>query len=158
VLGRPRRIHYRWDGGGFEYDNSELFARYGPNPDDVHASHSICLQALGERGWIGIEIFMYIWAYTWTRCRRISRLADDSDDGRAQSSPARMFQASMVGFAVGGAFVNNGNWDMAYYLMISALATARIGERQAADRKALAVCERAAARPATFERPASRAG
>src|SRR5690606_26020496 len=81
VLGRPRRIHYRWDGGGFEYDNSELFARYGPNHEDVHASHSICLQALGERGWIGIEIFMYIRAYTWSRCRRISRLADDSDDG-----------------------------------------------------------------------------
>lgn len=148
----------RITGGGFEYYSPEVFARYAPNPEDVHASHSIYFQALGEHGWIGFAIFMFIWAYTWSRCRRIIRLADDSDDGRAQASLARMIQVSMVGFAVGGAFVNIGNWDMDYYLMISALATARIVERQAADRKALAARERAAARPAAFGRPASRAG
>ncbi|MBX3590893.1 MAG: putative O-glycosylation ligase, exosortase A system-associated [Burkholderiaceae bacterium] len=148
----------RITGGGFEYYSPEVFARYAPNPEDVHASHSIYFQALGEHGWIGFAIFMFIWAYTWSRCRRIIRLADDSDDGRAQASLARMIQVSMVGFAVGGAFVNIGNWDMDYYLMISALATARIVERQAADRKALAARERAAARPAAFGRPASRVG
>ncbi len=148
----------RITGGGFEYYSPEVFARYAPNPEDVHASHSIYFQALGEHGWIGFAIFMFIWAYTWSRCRRIIRLTDDSDDGRAQASLARMIQVSMVGFAVGGAFVNIGNWDMDYYLMISALATARIVERQAADRKALAARERAAARPAAFGRPASRAG
>ncbi len=148
----------RITGGGFEYYSPEVFARYAPNPEDVHASHSIYFQALGEHGWIGFAIFMFIWAYTWSRCRRIIRLTDDSDDGRAQASLARMIQVSMVGFAVGGAFVNIGNWDMDYYLMISALATARIVERQAADRKALAARDRAAARPAAFGRPASRAG
>lgn len=148
----------RITGGGFEYYNPQVFARYAPNPEDVHASHSIYFQALGEHGWIGFAIFMFIWAYTWSRCRRIIRLADDSDDGRAQALLARMIQVSMVGFAVGGAFVNIGNWDMDYYLMISALATARIVERQTADRKATAARERAVKRPAAFGRPASPAG
>ena len=42
---------------------------------------------------------------------------------------ARMIQVSLIGFAVGGAFVNIGNWDMMYYLAIAALATARVVER-----------------------------
>ena len=148
----------RVTGGGFNYYSPEVFARYAPNPEDVHASHSIYFQALGEHGWIGFAIFMFIWAYTWSRCRRIINLADDSEDGRGQALLARMIQVSMVGFAVGGAFVNIGNWDMAYYLMISALAAARVVERQVADRRALAARERAAARPSTFGRPASRTG
>lgn len=48
---------------------------------------------------------------------------------------ARMIQVSLVGFAVGGAFVNIGNWDMVYYLAAAALGTSRsLRERLAASR------------------------
>ena len=145
-------------GGGFEMWHSYVFSLYAPEPNNVHDAHSIYFKVLGEHGWIGFAIFMFIWAYTWSRCRRIIRLADDSEDGRAQALLARMIQVSLIGFAVGGAFVNIGNWDMDYYLMISALATGRIVERQAAARKATAARERTAARPTAFGRPASRPG
>src|SRR5665213_3550953 len=37
-------------GGGFEVITPELFARYAPNPEDIHAAHSIYFQILGEQG------------------------------------------------------------------------------------------------------------
>lgn len=116
-------------GAGFEYYGPRAFSKYAPNPEDIHSAHSIYFQALGEHGWIGLAMFLVIWLYIWSRCRRIVRLSAGADDGPAMSLLAKMIQVSLVGFAVGGAFVNIGNWDMMYYLAISALATARVLER-----------------------------
>jgi probable O-glycosylation ligase (exosortase A-associated) len=125
----------RITGGGFNYYGPRAFSKYAPNPEDVHASHSIYFQAIGEHGWIGFAIFLYIWFYAWSRCRRVIRFADDSEDGRSQALLARMVHVSLVGFAVGGAFVNIGNWDMVYYLLVCSLATARIVDRQVASQR-----------------------
>lgn len=143
----------RITGGGFEYYNPEVFRRYAPNPEDVHSSHSIYFQALGEHGWIGLALFLCIWLYTWGQCRRTIRGAEDSVDGRSQALLARMIQVSLLGFAVGGSFVNIGNWDMNYYLMICAVATARIIDRQSTARNKLETRERTAARARSFGRP-----
>ncbi|MBN9460777.1 MAG: putative O-glycosylation ligase, exosortase A system-associated [Burkholderiales bacterium] len=124
----------RVTGAGFEYYTPQVFKRYAPNPADIHSSHSIYFQALGEHGWIGLLLFAYIWVYVWLRCRRVIKLADASEEGRAQALLARMIQVSLVGFAVGGAFVNIGNWDMVYYLAVAALGTTRIIDIQVATR------------------------
>lgn len=118
----------RITGAGFEWYKPEHFARYAPRPEAVHSSHSIYFQALGEHGWPGLAMFLSIWAYVWLTCRRIirARRKDATEEGRSQALLARMIQVSLIGFGVGGAFVNIGNWDMAYYLAISALATARV--------------------------------
>lgn len=128
--------NHRPTGAGFEYYTPRVFARYAPNPEDVHSSHSIYFQAIGEHGWIGFALFMSIWAYVWLRCRRVIRLADDSVDGHSQALLARMIQVSLVGFLIGGAFVNIGNWDMVYYLGIAALGTARLASTRVAARVA----------------------
>lgn len=118
----------RITGAGFEWYKPWNFARYAPDPEAVHSSHSIYFQSLGEHGWPGLAIFLSIWAYIWLTCRRIIRAKrkDATEEGRSQALLARMIQVSLIGFGVGGAFVNIGNWDMAYYLAISALATARV--------------------------------
>lgn len=116
----------RLTGAGFEYYTPTAFNRYAPVPEDIHSSHSIYFQALGEHGWIGLAMYLFIWAYVWLVCRRIAITTGASDEGRAQALLAQMVQTSLVGLAVGGAFVNVGNWDMLYYLAITALATARV--------------------------------
>jgi probable O-glycosylation ligase (exosortase A-associated) len=125
----------RVTGGGFNYYNRATFERYAPNPDAVHSSHSIYFQALGEHGWIGFVIFISILAYVWMQCRHIIRHARDTDDGRSKWLLARMIQVSMIGLCVGGAFVNIGNWDMVYYLAITAMAVARNVDVQVAQHK-----------------------
>lgn len=124
----------RITGAGFEYYGVRAFRRYAPHPEDIHSAHSIYFQALGEHGWIGLVLFLHLWAYVWFRCRRAARCAGSDDDGRSQALLARMIQVSLVGFAVGGAFVNIGNWDMAYYLAITALALVRL-PGEVTDRK-----------------------
>ena len=118
----------RITGAGFEWYKPWNFTRYAPDPEAVHSSHSIYFQSLGEHGWPGLAMFLSIWAYIWLTCRRIIRAKrkDSTQEGRSQALLARMIQVSLIGFGVGGAFVNIGNWDMAYYLAISALATARV--------------------------------
>lgn len=116
----------RITGAGFEYYGPEAFNRYAPYPGGVHSSHSIYFQALGEHGWIGLALFLLFWAYVWFTCRRVIKRAGPTEEGRSQALLARMIQVSLVGYAVGGAFVNIGNWDMTYYLAICALGMVRI--------------------------------
>ncbi len=116
----------RLTGAGFEYYGIRAFQQYAPNPNDIHASHSIYFQALGEHGWIGLAMFLTIWIYVWWRCRRTILLGKGTPETDAQVLLARMIQVSLVGFAVGGAFVNIGNWDYTYYIACCAIATARL--------------------------------
>lgn len=118
----------RVTGAGFEWYKPWNFARYAPDPEAVHSAHSIYFQSLGEHGWPGLAMFLSIWAYVWLTCRRIirARRKDATEEGRSQALLARMIQVSLIGFGVGGAFVNIGNWDMAYYLAISALGLTRV--------------------------------
>lgn len=148
----------RLTGAGFEYYGPRAFARYAPNAEDIHSAHSIYFQALGEHGWIGLAIFLFIWLYVWSRCRMVIRQSAGSDDGAAMALLARMIQVSLIGFAVGGAFVNIGNWDMMYYLAIAALATVRVLDRaKAAQASAAARDPKAARRLRAFSRTTSSA-
>jgi probable O-glycosylation ligase (exosortase A-associated) len=115
----------RLTGGGFELYTPEVFARYAPQPDNIHSSHSIYFQALGEHGWIGLMLFLSILVYVWFQCRIAIRLAAGDGPGPSQALLARMIQVSLIGLAVGGAFVNIGNWDMVYYIAVIAMGTLR---------------------------------
>lgn len=116
----------RLTGAGFDYYGRPIFQRYAPDPDDIHSAHSIYFQALGEHGWLGLLLFAGIWLYVWLVCRQVIRRSKSLPNTHEQALLARMIQVSLVGFAVGGAFVNIGNWDMVYYLAISTLATTRL--------------------------------
>ncbi len=118
----------RITGGGFEYYGIPAFRRYAPNPNDIHASHSIYFQSLGEHGWIGLSMFLTVWLYVWWQCRRTIRIGRKTGGVDSQVLLARMIQVGLVGFAVGGAFVNIGNWDYTYYMACCAIATARLLE------------------------------
>jgi probable O-glycosylation ligase (exosortase A-associated) len=68
-------------GGGFDIYNPTVFGRYAPVPDDIHAAHSIYFQMLGEHGFVGLALFLFLWFLVWrdrpglSECKRPGRFA-----------------------------------------------------------------------------------
>ena len=52
-------------GGGFDPYTAEVFRRYLPDYDRIHAAHSIYFQVLGEHGFVGLALFIVFWMLTW---------------------------------------------------------------------------------------------
>ena len=121
----------RFLGGGFDVSDAAIFARYAPNPMDVHAAHSIYFQALGEHGFVGLIIYLALGVATWRTAAAIIRRTRGQPELRWAHGLATMSQASLIGFAVGGAFLSLLYFDMPYYLMAALIATRIIVERQA---------------------------
>ncbi|WP_374434141.1 putative O-glycosylation ligase, exosortase A system-associated [Inhella sp.] len=113
-------------GGGFMIYYAEVFQRYSPEPERVHAAHSIYFQVLGEHGWVGLLLFLGLGASTWLCAGRLIK------NGRAQPELAwarhlgAMIQVSMVGYAVGGAFLSLAYFDLPYNMMIMAVLAAQL--------------------------------
>lgn len=102
-------------GGGLEYESPEVSARYSPNPQLVMVPHSIYFQTMGGLGFIGLGLLLMFWLLVWGQCawlRRHCRSPGTLWAGQLGS----MVQVSLVGYAIGGAFLNLAFWDGVYYL------------------------------------------
>lgn len=110
-------------GGGFEIYDLQTFERYAPIPTDVHAAHSIYFQALGEHGFVGLGLYLLLGFFTWRSCSWILRNTAKRDDLKWAYHFAAMSQVSIVGFAVGGAFLSLLYFDVPYYLMAAIVVT-----------------------------------
>ena len=119
-------------GGGFMIYTAEIWARYAPNPG-VNAAHSIYFQVLGEHGFIGLFLFLGIGASTWLTCRKLRRASLEDPDLKWAAHLGAMTQVSMVGYAVGGAFLSLAYFDLPYYQMVIAV----VGLRLVQNRQAL---------------------
>lgn len=108
-------------GGGFEIYDTDVFARYAPDPLDVHAAHSIYFQMLGEHGFVGLGLFLLLAFLMWRTGTRVIR---GSPPGPYQwrADLARALQVSIVGFLVGGLTVNIGYWDVYYFELVLLVA------------------------------------
>ncbi len=105
-------------GGGFEIYDKETFARYAPNPKDVHAAHSIYFQILGEHGFVGLFLFMAIGFFTWRSGNWIIRETKGKPDLLWANNLARMLQVSQIAYATGGAFLSLAYFDLPYYVVV----------------------------------------
>ena len=110
-------------GGGFEIYDFDVFARYAPNPLDVHAAHSIYFQVLGEHGFIGLFLFLLIGASTWMAASDAKRRARGAVGLEWVGPLVDMTKVSMVGYGVGGAFLSLAYFDVPYYVMVIVVAT-----------------------------------
>jgi probable O-glycosylation ligase (exosortase A-associated) len=105
-------------GGGFDAFQSYSFALYAPDPDDVHDSHSIYFEVLGEQGFVGLGLFLMLGLMTWrTAAWVISRSRRDREK-RWVADLAAMIQVSLVGYATAGAFLGLAYFDY-YYTLIA---------------------------------------
>lgn len=115
-------------GGGFEIYDRYVFGLYAPVPDDVHAAHSIYFQVLGEHGFIGLFIYLTIGIMTWSNARWIIKSTAHDISMKWATGMATMIQVSLLGFAVGGAFLSLAYFDVPYYLMAIIVALRAIIE------------------------------
>jgi probable O-glycosylation ligase (exosortase A-associated) len=117
-------------GGGFDIYNLSVFGRYAPDPTHVQGAHSIYFQMLGEHGFIGLGLFLLLWILVWRDTSWIIRQSRSRDELHWASDLARMIQASLVGYAVGGAFLNLAYYDVPYYLAVALVLTRILVERE----------------------------
>jgi probable O-glycosylation ligase (exosortase A-associated) len=126
-------------GGGFELYSGTTFAKYAPDPEDVHAAHSVYFQMLGEHGYVGLLIFLALGVAAWSTARRTIALAKAKPEHAWAGNLARAFQVSLVGYAVGGMFVNIGYWDLMYYEIVLVLVACRLASAPAQPARSAAL-------------------
>lgn len=112
----------RITGGGFYLESLETFARYSPVPENVLTAHSIYFQALGEHGWIGLAIFLAIGLTTFITAGRVRKMALMDERTRWAFDLCSMAQVTLLGFAVGGAFLSLTYYDLPYNVVVIVVA------------------------------------
>ena len=123
-------FHYPF-GVGFNSARAELFAKYSPYPDYVHAAHSIYFQVLGNHGFVGLGIFLMIFFTTWRSAGWLRRQKFASPDAKWCNDLGAMCQVSLAGYAVGGAFLSLSYFDLPYYIMVLVVLTRVWAENKA---------------------------
>jgi probable O-glycosylation ligase (exosortase A-associated) len=103
-------------GGGFEVFRPEYFARYAPDTTSFDA-HSIYFEILGEHGFVGLSLFLSLGASVWWTSFRLRRRSRGDPELEEFEHLARMMQVSVVGYAVGGAFLGLAYFDLYYNLV-----------------------------------------
>jgi probable O-glycosylation ligase (exosortase A-associated) len=129
-------------GGGFEVSMPELFWLYAPDPEDLHAAHSVYFQALGEHGFVGLGLYLLLALSTWRTGSWIIRNAGKREEYRWAYNLATMIQVSLIGFAVGGAFLSLLYFDVPYYLMAAMVATRILVEKELKEKATTAVVKK----------------
>lgn len=111
-------------GGGFLVHYSpHLRARYLPAGTAGRAVHSIYFEVLGEHGYFGLFLFLLTAATAFFACGSIIRLSRDHRELSWAKELAPMLQTSLVGFGVGGAFLNLATFDLYYHVLAIVVIT-----------------------------------
>ena len=97
---------------------------YAPDPEDVHDSHSIYFEVLGEHGFVGLGLFLMLGLMTWRTASWVIRRARRDREKRWAADLAAMVQVSLVGYASAGAFLGLAYFDF-YYTLIAWSCCAR---------------------------------
>ncbi len=111
-------------GGGFDSFHEYSFALYAPNPEDVHDSHSIYFEVLGDHGFVGLGLFLVLALMTWRTASWVISRAHRDRDKRWLADLAAMIQVSLVGYASAGAFLGLAYFDY-YYTLIALVVLCR---------------------------------
>ncbi len=108
-------------GVGFDAARPELFAQYSPYPDRVHAAHSIYFQVLGNHGFVGLMLFVAIFVAAYRAAGRLRSESRVHPNASWCDTLGAMVQVSLVGYAVGGAFLSLSYFDLPYNVMMLAV-------------------------------------
>jgi probable O-glycosylation ligase (exosortase A-associated) len=111
-------------GAGFATDNPVVFALYAPERvgdyigGGVFVAHSIYFQALGEHGFPGLLLYLFLGVFAWRKAGKIAaETKSDPEFGSWMPVLMRMVQVSLAGFAAGGAFLSLVHFDLPYYIV-----------------------------------------
>lgn len=98
-----------------------VFQLYSPDPGNVRDVHSIYFEVLGEHGWVGFVLFMFLLVLTWLKCGATIRAAKKQPDKLWARDLAAMIQVSLVGYMSAGAFLGLAYFDFVYHLVAVAV-------------------------------------
>jgi putative inorganic carbon (hco3(-)) transporter len=105
-------------GGGFEIYGSDIYAMFAPDSPHQQGAHSIYFSVLGEHGYLGLILFVGIWVLAFRMANQIRREAKERPQTQWLYSLASMCQVSLVGYLVGGAFLNLAYFDLPYNILV----------------------------------------
>ena len=108
-------------GAGMSYEHAELFQQFGVSETKVRAAHSIYFQILGNHGFLGLFIYLGLWVSTYRTAGWLRKNAAGHSETEWATMLGSMVQVSLVGFAVGGAFLSLSYFDLPYNLMVMVL-------------------------------------
>ncbi len=120
-------------GGGFNSFTEDNYRRYSPHIADMvdqrdgrfQGSHSIYFRVLGEHGFVGLGLFLLLGLSAYRCGSKVIRKCRRIESMQWAVSLAQLLQVSMIGFAVGGAFLNLAYFDF-YYHLIALLIILRV--------------------------------
>lgn len=116
-------------GGQLVGDDSQLFLHYVPHALRARAAHSIYFEVLGETGFVGLGLFLFLLIASYRAGSNVIRLTRDRPDLAWARSLAAMIQVSLVGYAVTGAFLSLGFFDL-YYALVAVMAVTQVVVRR----------------------------
>jgi putative inorganic carbon (HCO3(-)) transporter len=142
AMGRINAWHFAYNiakerpitGGGYNVFTRPLFQKYAPVPLDFHDAHSIYFEVLGEHGFVGLVLFLILLWLAWRTGSWIIKQAKTRKDLTWARDLASMTQVSIVGYAVGGAFLGLAYFDF-YYNLISLLVLAQVIVKKQLEQK-----------------------
>jgi putative inorganic carbon (HCO3(-)) transporter len=100
-------------GGGFSsIDNTQVVQQFATpgGLTEGKAAHSIYFQVLGDHGFVGFALYLFVLAAAWVNTFSVLNASRARPDLAWAGQLARMIQVSLVAFLVGGAALS-----MAYY-------------------------------------------
>ncbi|MCB1929239.1 MAG: putative O-glycosylation ligase, exosortase A system-associated [Rhodocyclaceae bacterium] len=109
-------------GGGFSIYNQWVYDLYAPDPTFIVSAHSIYFHMLGEHGFVGLGIYLCLWVSTWRAAAWLRKQGKIHQPAAWCFELGSMIQVSLVGFAVGGAFLSLAYFDYTYDLMALTVA------------------------------------
>ena len=133
AMGRIRAWEFSIDmalqrplGGGFGSFSEANYKRYAPEvtreilevgDGRFQEAHSIYFKVLGDHGFVGLVLFLALAFLAYRTASSVIRQARDSPDLKWARDLAAMTQVSMLGFAVGGAFLGLSYFDLYYHMI-----------------------------------------
>jgi len=119
-------------GGGFGTFSDQVYAEYSPGVKPL-AGHSIYFECLGEQGFVGLALFIAIWFSAFWDAQRTIRVARTREDIQNLGELARMLQISLIGYAIGGAFLSLAYFELFYGIVVLCAATRFVVEHKSLE-------------------------
>lgn len=127
AMGRINAWYVAWEvakhrvfGAGMSYQYPEFFITASTG---VRAAHSIYFQILGNHGFIGLIIYLIFWFSTYRIAGWLNSHARPIPQAKWASDLGNMTQVSIIGYAVGGAFLSLAYFDLPYHIMVMLVLT-----------------------------------
>lgn len=113
----------RVTGGGFLVETRQVYDRYAQTSEwGIFTAHSIYFQAIGEQGWPGFALFLAVGVGAFLATLQVRRKSKRQPESLWAFELAGMVQVSMIGYAVGGAFLSLTYLDLAYNIAVIIVA------------------------------------